>query len=93
MSIVELHNVSKSYGRKQVLRDMNLTVQAGEFMVVYGLPVTGKTVLVRLITGLEKPDTGSVMLRGQDMAHLRARRPQHRLCAAIIRPISALQRV
>jgi len=69
MSIVELHNVSKSYGRKQVLRNISLTVQAGEFMVVYGLPVSGKSVLVRLITGLEKPDTGSVMLRGQDMTH------------------------
>jgi ABC-type sugar transport system ATPase subunit len=67
MSIVELRNLSKSYGRKTVLRDITLSVQPGEFMVVFGLPVSGKSVLVRLLTGLEKPDTGQIVLRGLDM--------------------------
>lgn len=67
MSIVELHHIAKSYSRRQVLHDVTLTVQPGEFMVVFGMPVSGKSVLVRLITGLEKPDAGRIIIRGQDM--------------------------
>lgn len=67
MSIVELRHLAKSYGRKQVLRDITLTVQPGDFAVVFGMPASGKSVLVRLITGLEKPDGGQVILRGLDM--------------------------
>jgi ABC-type sugar transport system ATPase subunit len=67
MSILELRNLSKRYGRKHVLRDVTLSVQPGDFAVVFGLPVSGKSVLVRLITGLEKPDGGHVIIRSQDM--------------------------
>ncbi len=69
MNIVELQHVAKSYGRSQVLRDVTLAVQSGEFMVVFGMPVSGKSVLVRLITGLEKPDAGRIIIRGQDMTN------------------------
>ncbi|BCX04197.1 MAG: ABC transporter ATP-binding protein [Candidatus Roseilinea sp.] len=67
MSIVELHRVAKHYGRRRVLHDVTLAVQPGEFMVIYGMPASGKSVLVRLITGLEKPDSGRIIIRGQDM--------------------------
>ncbi len=66
MSAVELRNLAKRYGHKTVLRDVNLTVEPGAFMVVFGLPVSGKSVLVRLLTGLETPDAGQVLLRGVD---------------------------
>ena len=69
MSIVELKNLAKSYGSKAVLRDINLTVEPGDFMVVFGLPVSGKSVLVRLLAGLEKPDGGRVLIRGKDMTN------------------------
>jgi ABC-type sugar transport system ATPase subunit len=69
MSIVELKNLAKGYGKKTVLRDINLTVEPGDFMVVFGLPVSGKSVLVRLLAGLEKPDAGRVIIRGKDMTH------------------------
>lgn len=72
MSAVELHHLAKSYGRKQILRDVNLHVEAGEFAVVFGLPASGKSVLVRLLTGLETPDQGRVVLRGVDATHLAA---------------------
>ncbi|HHW84696.1 MAG TPA: ABC transporter ATP-binding protein [Chloroflexi bacterium] len=72
MSAVELHHLAKSYGRKQILRDVNLSVEAGEFTVVFGLPASGKSVLVRLLTGLETPDQGSVLLRGADVTRLSA---------------------
>ncbi len=72
MIAVELHNLAKSYGRKQILRDVNLSVEAGEFTVVFGLPASGKSVLVRLLTGLETADQGSVILRGVDVTRLSA---------------------
>ena len=70
MSILELKNVVKSYGKKTVLRDINLSVQPGDFAVIFGLPVSGKSVLVRLIAGLERPDAGQVILRGADMTQI-----------------------
>lgn len=72
MPAVELRNLAKLYGRKMVLHDLNLTVEAGEFMVVFGLPVSGKSVLVRLLTGLEAPDAGQVVMRGADATRLAA---------------------
>lgn len=67
MSIVELRNVAKRYGKKSVLTNINLAVESGDFMVVYGLPTSGKSVLVRLLTGLEKADQGQIVLRGRDI--------------------------
>lgn len=72
MIAVELHNLAKQYARHVVLRDINLTVESGEFMVIFGLPASGKSVLVRLLTGLETPDQGSVVLRDADVTRLSA---------------------
>ena len=72
MNAVELHNVAKRYGRKTVLSDVSLTVVPGDFMVVFGQPVSGKSVLVRLLTGLETPDAGQVLLRGVDVTKMAA---------------------
>lgn len=66
MNIVELRNLSKQYGRTQILRNVSLSVEPGDFMVVYGMPTSGKSVLVRLLAGLEKPDRGQILLRGID---------------------------
>ncbi|MEM7126377.1 MAG: ABC transporter ATP-binding protein [Chloroflexota bacterium] len=67
MSIIELKNLAKSYGKTPVLKDVTLEVEPGDFMVVYGLPTSGKSVLVRVLTGLEKPSSGQIILRGQDV--------------------------
>ena len=67
MSIVELKNLSKRYGNTSILSGVNLTVTLGEFTVIYGANASGKSVLVRLITGLEKADGGQIMLRGRDV--------------------------
>lgn len=72
MSIIQLKNISKSYGRTDILRDVTLEVDPGDFMVVYGLPTSGKSVLVRVLTGLEKPDGGQIILRGQDVTNASA---------------------
>lgn len=66
-AIVEMKGIQKSYKGKGILmQDLNFTVEDKDFKVVYGLPGCGKSVLMRLIMGLEKPDNGSISLRGHD---------------------------
>ena len=64
MSILKLSNVSKTYGEMQVLKDINLDVAEGEFVVILGFSGTGKTTLINLMAGLEKPTKGSVTYCG-----------------------------
>lgn len=68
--VVEFKNVSKSYGSTSVLIDVNLAIGGGDFLVTYGLPSSGKSVLLRLLVGLEKMDSGSIELRGRDVSGL-----------------------
>ncbi|MCB4458304.1 ABC transporter ATP-binding protein [Leisingera sp. McT4-56] len=71
MSILEFKNVSKSFGegtsRTQVLKNINLSVQEGEFLVLLGFSGTGKTTLINLMAGLEKPAQGLVTYRGREI--------------------------
>ncbi len=64
MSVLRLEAVQKAYGTHEVLRDINLEVEEGEFVAILGFSGTGKTTLINLIAGLETPDTGSVTFRG-----------------------------
>ncbi len=66
MYAVELQGVSKSYKRTSVLKDVNLQIKDGSFTVIFGGPASGKSVLQRLIVGLERPDSGQVLIRGED---------------------------
>jgi nitrate/nitrite transport system ATP-binding protein len=69
MAYVELSKVHKSYGkgagRTEVLRDINLEMEQGEFVAVVGFSGAGKTTLVSLIAGLIAPDSGSVSVDGR----------------------------
>jgi len=69
MAFLELKNVSKSYGtgsdKVEVLKDINLSVEEGEFICIIGFSGTGKTTLVNLIEGLIFPDKGEVLVDGQ----------------------------
>ncbi|MBW0158058.1 ABC transporter ATP-binding protein [Sedimentimonas flavescens] len=68
MSFLELKNVSKSYGEgdnaTHVLKNISLSVEEGEFLVVLGFSGTGKTTLINLIAGLELPNRGEVIFKG-----------------------------
>src|SRR4249920_3322225 len=66
MAYLELKNVSKSYvsagNRTEVLKDINLSIEKGEFVAIVGYSGAGKTTLISLIAGLLKPDTGTLTL-------------------------------
>src|SRR6476660_6836488 len=62
MAYLELKSVSKSFGRAEVLKDLNLSVEKGEFVAIVGYSGAGKTTLISLIAGLIKPDTGRLTL-------------------------------
>lgn len=66
--MLELRSLSKSYGSVSVLHDLSLTVNRGDFAVLSGLPSSGKSVVLRLVLGLEAPDAGEVHLRGTDVS-------------------------
>lgn len=63
--MIEIEGLRKSFGSKQVLRDVNLTVKRGESLVVIGGSGTGKSVLLKCILGLVTPDAGEIRLDGQ----------------------------
>ncbi len=69
MSYIELRNVSVGFGsgtaRTEVLSNLSLTVERGEFIAVVGYSGTGKSTLMNLLAGLLKPDTGEVIVDGQ----------------------------
>ncbi|MEO7319740.1 MAG: ABC transporter ATP-binding protein [Chthoniobacteraceae bacterium] len=69
MPLLEIKNVSKGFGptkaRTEVLHDLHLEVEQGEFVAIIGYSGTGKTTLMSLILGLQFPDAGEVLLKGQ----------------------------
>jgi phospholipid/cholesterol/gamma-HCH transport system ATP-binding protein len=63
--MIRLDQVTKSFGPKEVLRGIDLTVETGESLVVIGGSGTGKSVLLKCILGLVKPDGGTIELDGR----------------------------
>jgi nitrate/nitrite transport system ATP-binding protein len=63
--LLVLDGVSKSYGGHEVLRDIRLTLHAGEFVAIVGYSGAGKTTLVSILAGLAKADAGRVLLEGR----------------------------
>ncbi|MBI3990292.1 MAG: ABC transporter ATP-binding protein [candidate division NC10 bacterium] len=69
--MVELRQVSKTFEDVRVLDALDLTVLPGEILTIIGGSGTGKTVLLRIILGLIKPDSGQVLIEGTDIAPMR----------------------
>jgi phospholipid/cholesterol/gamma-HCH transport system ATP-binding protein len=67
---VAVENLHKTYENHMVLNGINLSVSRGETLAVLGRSGTGKSVLLRLIIGLETPDSGSIRIHGQNIAGL-----------------------
>ena len=67
MSKIELTHIDKYYGKNHVLKDLNLTIEDGDFMTLLGPSGCGKTTTLRVVSGLEKPQNGTMTIDGVEM--------------------------
>lgn len=65
MNVLEIKNISKSFGQTKILNNINLTVPQGEFLVLVGPSGCGKSTLLRIIAGLEEPSEGEIWITGK----------------------------
>ena len=68
MEMIRFEHVNKSFGAEKVLVDFSLHIEEGEFLTVIGRSGCGKTTMLRMINGLQIPDSGKVLVEGQDVA-------------------------
>ena len=71
-NLVELQNISKSFGKTLVLDELSLEVKENEFITLLGPSGCGKTTTLRIIGGFEKPDQGKVIFDGTDITNIPA---------------------
>ena len=67
--MLELRHISQNYGARALLRDINLSVAAGEIVALLGPSGSGKSTLLAIVAGLQQPLGGSVWFDGQDITH------------------------
>ncbi|MEL7467738.1 MAG: nitrate ABC transporter ATP-binding protein [Pseudomonadota bacterium] len=71
MAVLDLKNASKGFGvgtaREDVLKGIDLSIGEGEFVAILGFSGTGKTTLINLMAGLEKPDSGEALFKGKQI--------------------------
>ena len=65
--LLELKNIKKGFGETDVLNGITLSIEKGEFITFLGASGCGKTTTLRIIAGLEAPDSGTVFLDGKDV--------------------------
>ena len=75
MAFLEITGLSKSFKRHEVIRDLSIAVEKGEFLVIFGPSGCGKTVLLRLIAGMMQPDAGDIAIDGKSVVDVN---PEHR---------------
>lgn len=74
MSTLECRNIRKDFGSTQVLKDINLDVKSGEFIVLVGPSGCGKSTLLRIIAGLEQPSSGDILINGKSVRDVEPRK-------------------
>ena len=74
-NVIEVKNLFKSYGlgdgKVDILKDINVSIQKGEFVSIMGPSGSGKSTLLYLMGGLDKPSGGSVEIKGRDIANMK----------------------
>ena len=68
--LIEFKDVSKRFGEKSVLTHIDLQIFEGEVTTIIGLSGSGKTVLLKHIIGMVKPDEGTILFRGKPLAEI-----------------------
>lgn len=83
--MIEFVDIHKSFGPKQVLKGVSITVETGKVVFIVGTSGAGKSVLVKHLVGLLRPDSGQVILDGQDITHFSEKEfyPIRRKCAMV----------
>jgi sulfate transport system ATP-binding protein len=66
---IEIRNLNKRFGKTVVCDNLNLDIPSGELVALLGPSGSGKTSLLRIVAGLETPDSGSVLFHGEDATH------------------------
>ena len=69
MSKIELKHIDKYYGKNHILKDINLTIEDGDFMTLLGPSGCGKTTTLRVVSGLEKPQNGFIYMNGKEIVN------------------------
>ncbi len=69
MPYLTVNNLHKSFGETQVLSDISFSVEKGEFVTLLGPSGCGKTTILRIVSGLISPDSGSVLIGGEDVTN------------------------
>ena len=69
MSKIELKHIDKFYGKNHILKDVNLTIEDGDFMTLLGPSGCGKTTTLRVVSGLEKPQNGTIHMDGKEIVN------------------------
>lgn len=69
MSRIELKHIDKFYGKNHVLKDLDLTIEDGEFMTLLGPSGCGKTTTLRVVAGLENPQSGTITMDGREVVN------------------------
>ena len=67
MALLEIAGVSKQFGANQAVEDVSINVEQGELFALLGPSGCGKTTLLRMIAGLETPDSGRILIDGVDV--------------------------
>lgn len=76
--ILQVNHLSKSFGKHEVLKDINFTVKAGDVTSIIGASGSGKSTLLRCINLLETPTSGEILYRGQNVTGPKVNAPQYR---------------
>ena len=83
MATVSFNKISKSYGAVSVLKDLDLNIDDGEFVVLLGPSGCGKTTLLNILAGLVEPTTGDIFINGRDVTDVD---PSERGLAMVFNP-------
>jgi ABC-type polar amino acid transport system ATPase subunit len=70
--VIEFHNVHKSFGKLEVLKGIDFKIEKGQVVTLIGPSGSGKSTILRCINLLEKPDSGTVLIEGQDITEKKA---------------------